>query len=68
VGVAEENSELESETGLSVGARVAHDSWGEGTVGQIENGQITVVFDDVGYKTLDAELVSERELLKLVAE
>src|SRR3954469_8523270 len=49
---------------FAVGARVAHAEWGEGTVGQVEGGQITVVFDDVGYKTLDAELVAERELLR----
>src|SRR5947209_5947836 len=48
---------------FAVGARVAHGEWGEGTVGQVENGQITVVFDEVGYKTLDAGLVAERGLL-----
>jgi ATP-dependent DNA helicase RecQ len=50
--------------GFSVGDRVAHEEWGEGTVGQVEQRQITVVFDTVGYKTLDAELVSERGLLR----
>ena len=55
--------EAETEGGFSAGDRVAHEQWGEGTVGQVEGGQITVVFDDVGYKTLDAELVAERGLL-----
>jgi len=50
-------AEDEPSGGLAVGARVAHDEWGEGTVGQLEHGQITVVFDEVGYKTLDAALV-----------
>ena len=61
-------SEAEDEAtgGIAVGARVAHDEWGEGTVGQLENGQITVVFDEVGYKTLDAELVTDRELLRVI--
>jgi ATP-dependent DNA helicase RecQ len=45
------------------GERVAHDEWGEGTVGGVDDGHITVVFDSVGYKTLDAELVEERGLL-----
>jgi ATP-dependent DNA helicase RecQ len=46
------------------GERVAHDEWGEGTVGGVDDGHITVVFDTVGYKTLDAGLVEERGLLK----
>ena len=37
--------------------------WGEGTIGRIEGDQLTVVFDSVGYKTLDAGLVAERGLL-----
>jgi ATP-dependent DNA helicase RecQ len=45
------------------GERVAHDEWGEGTVGGVDDGHITVVFDTVGYKTLAAELVEERGLL-----
>jgi ATP-dependent DNA helicase RecQ len=62
-------SEAEDEAagGLAVGARVAHDEWGVGTIGQLENGQITVVFDEVGYKTLDAGLVAERGLLSVIS-
>jgi hypothetical protein len=33
-------------------------------VGSVEAGQVTVVFDSVGYRTLDAELVAERDLLE----
>jgi ATP-dependent DNA helicase RecQ len=50
------------------GLRVAHGEWGAGTVAQVEGGQITVVFDDVGYKTLDAGLVAERGLLEPLPE
>jgi len=46
-----------------VGDRVTHRSWGAGTVGQIEEDQITVTFDSVGYKTLGLDLVLERGLL-----
>src|SRR4051812_17560073 len=60
-------AEDEGAGGLAVGARVAHDEWGAGTVGQLENGQITVVFDEVGYKTLDAGLVAERGLLSVIS-
>jgi ATP-dependent DNA helicase RecQ len=50
--------------GFTVGDRVAHRAWGVGTVGRLEGDQITVVFDSVGYKTLDAALVAERGLLE----
>jgi ATP-dependent DNA helicase RecQ len=46
-----------------VGQRVRHDVWGAGTVGRVEDGQVTVVFDTVGYKTLAVDLVVERGLL-----
>ncbi len=52
------------ESGWQGGERVRHDEWGEGTVGQVDGGQITVVFDAIGYKTLDASLVDERGLLE----
>jgi ATP-dependent DNA helicase RecQ len=52
---------------FAVGERVEHPSWGEGTVGRIEGDLLTVVFDSVGYKTLDAKLVDERGLLVRVA-
>jgi ATP-dependent DNA helicase RecQ len=56
----------EDATGFAVGDRVAHDAWGVGTIGRIEGDQLTVVFDSVGYKTLDAGLVVERGLLERV--
>jgi ATP-dependent DNA helicase RecQ len=53
--------------GLRVGTRVAHEKWGEGTVSQVDGGHVTVVFDSVGYRTLDASLVAERGLLSVLA-
>ncbi|HWT93648.1 MAG TPA: ATP-dependent DNA helicase RecQ [Solirubrobacteraceae bacterium] len=50
---------------FTVGQRVTHDEWGPGTVGQVEEGQVTVVFDSVGYKTLGIDLVLERGLLDI---
>jgi ATP-dependent DNA helicase RecQ len=49
------------------GERVVHAEWGEGTVGQVLAGQLTVTFDSVGYKTLDLGLVLERGLLEAAA-
>jgi ATP-dependent DNA helicase RecQ len=47
----------------AAGERVRHPEWGSGTVGQVEDDQLTVVFDAVGYKRLGLELVLERGLL-----
>jgi ATP-dependent DNA helicase RecQ len=43
--------------------RVRHSSWGEGLVLRHEGDSIVVLFDDVGYKTLDLDLVVEKGLL-----
>ncbi len=52
----------------ALGARVRHPEWDEGTVSRIDadDGQITIVFDGVGYKTLAVEVVLERGLLEEV--
>jgi ATP-dependent DNA helicase RecQ len=47
-----------------VGHRVVHDEWGPGTVAGHGDDQITVVFDSVGYKTLSAELVLRKGMLR----
>ncbi len=56
--------EAEPEDGFEVGVRVTHVEWGAGTVSGRERDQITVVFDSVGYRTLDAGIVAERGLLE----
>ncbi|MEH3053761.1 MAG: ATP-dependent DNA helicase [Patulibacter minatonensis] len=49
---------------FTAGQRVEHEEWGTGTVGQVDRGQVTVVFDTVGYKTLGLDLVLDRGLLR----
>jgi ATP-dependent DNA helicase RecQ len=44
--------------------RVDHDVFGGGTVMQVEPTAVTVLFDEVGYKTLDPEVVAEHDLLR----
>jgi ATP-dependent DNA helicase RecQ len=44
---------------------VRHDEFGAGVVTDLEEDRITVLFDDVGYKTLSLELVQEQGLLEL---
>jgi ATP-dependent DNA helicase RecQ len=63
---ADEPVESEPEDGLDVGVRVRHVEWGEGTVAGREPDQLTVVFDSVGYRTLDVGLVLDRGLLEQV--
>ena len=43
--------------------RVAHDEFGEGVVTDVEDDRVTVLFDDVGYRTLSLELVESNGLL-----
>ncbi len=63
-GLGEDGPASEEAMGFAVGQRVDHGAWGAGTIGRIEGDQLTVVFDSVGYKTLDAGLVAERGLLE----
>ena len=44
--------------------RVRHEEFGDGTVMDVEQDRVTVLFDDVGYRTLDLAAVRERDLLK----
>ena len=57
----------ESAQGLEpfpLGERVASDRWGEGTVQRYDGDQLTVLFDDHGYRDLLVPLVVERGLLR----
>lgn len=44
--------------------RVEHAQWGEGTVMSCEDDKITILFDDVGYKSLSRDVLKLRPLLK----
>lgn len=64
-------SEVTSTAGLSdayvAGVAVAHQQWGPGRIVRTEGDEIVVLFDDVGYKTLSAQLVEENDLLDVVS-
>ena len=49
---------------FELGERVASRQWGEGTVQRYDGDQLTVLFDDHGYRDLLVPLVVERELLR----
>ena len=48
---------------FAVHSKVRHQEWGEGMVMGYEEDKMTVLFDDVGYKTLSVPVVLENELL-----
>jgi ATP-dependent DNA helicase RecQ len=45
-------------------SRVAHEEFGAGLVTDLEDDRITVLFDDVGYRTLSLEVIEEQGLLE----
>ena len=47
-----------------VGTRVVNDRWGEGTVQRYDADQVTVLFDEHGYRDLYLPVVLERGLLR----
>jgi ATP-dependent DNA helicase RecQ len=51
---------------FAVGHRVTSDRWGEGTVQRYDGDQVTVLFDEHGYRDLLVPLVVERQLLREV--
>lgn len=61
----DEGAETPDTDGLpTVGTRVEHASWGPGTVTGGDDGQVTIVFDRVGYKMLDWEIVRAKGLVR----
>ena len=49
---------------FAVGERVVSDRWGEGTVQRYDGDQVTVLFDDHGYRDLLVSIVVQRGLLR----
>jgi ATP-dependent DNA helicase RecQ len=49
---------------FAVEQRVRHDSFGSGVVMSLDGDKITVLFDDVGYRTLSLSTVLDRRLLE----
>ena len=66
-GDAYSDGRLEVETGFPVQARVSHKAWGSGIVMREEDDRITVLFDEVGYRTLSLKAVQAKNLLELQA-
>jgi ATP-dependent DNA helicase RecQ len=54
----------DTERPFEIGAAVSHGEWGPGEVQRYDGDRVIVLFESVGYRTLDLELVSERGLLR----
>ncbi|SOD95180.1 RecQ family ATP-dependent DNA helicase [Blastococcus haudaquaticus] len=52
------------DTPFPVEMPVEHSEWGAGVVMRVEDDRVTVLFDDVGYKTLGVAAVLEHDLLR----
>ena len=57
----------EADSPYPVQSRVVHEEFGHGVVTDVEEDRLTIVFDDVGYRTLSLELVEEQGLLEPTA-
>jgi ATP-dependent DNA helicase RecQ len=53
-----------SRSPYAVNAQVTHQEWGAGVVMRVEDDRITVLFDQVGYKTLSLAALRAKGLLK----
>jgi ATP-dependent DNA helicase RecQ len=53
-----------AQTPYAVGSAVEHPGFGRGAVTDTEEGKLTVLFEEVGYRTLDPEIVEEKDLLR----
>jgi len=62
-GSAQAQSDVD--TGFAVQARVRHAQWGPGIVMREEDDRITVLFEEVGYRTLSLKAIKARNLLSL---
>jgi ATP-dependent DNA helicase RecQ len=56
--------EPNAERPFEIGATVTHSEWGQGEVQRYDHNRVVVLFESVGYRTLDLELVTEKNLLK----
>jgi ATP-dependent DNA helicase RecQ len=56
--------EPDADRPFEIGTTVTHGEWGQGEVQRYDNNRVVVLFESVGYRTLDLELVEEKGLLQ----
>ena len=60
------DEDVDADVPYAVQTEVEHEEFGRGTVTDREDDRVTVLFDDVGYRTLALEVVEDRGLLEEV--
>jgi ATP-dependent DNA helicase RecQ len=63
-GIAPESAASGARAPYPVQARVRHAEFGDGLVTDVEADRLTILFDDVGYRTLATDLVVDEALLE----
>lgn len=64
-GTAQEHADAApADTPFPVETPVEHSEWGNGIVMRVEDDRITVLFEEVGYKTLALAAVVDNDLLR----
>jgi ATP-dependent DNA helicase RecQ len=56
--------EPDADRPFEIGTTVTHSEWGQGEVQRYDANRVVVLFESVGYRTLDLELVEEKGLLQ----
>ena len=64
LALADEPAGAPRDVPFGVGTRVVSERWGEGTVQRYDGDQVTVLFDEHGYRELFVPVVVERGLLR----
>jgi ATP-dependent DNA helicase RecQ len=57
-------SEADVDRPFEIGTPVTHSDWGQGEVQRYDANRVVVLFESVGYRTLDLDLVEEKGLLR----
>jgi ATP-dependent DNA helicase RecQ len=65
-GTAQELAAPDSEESYPLQSQVRHGEFGAGIVTDVEEDRVTVLFEDVGYRTLSRQVVEDQELLERV--
>jgi len=63
-GLASPPSPVGDQGEYSMGDRVRHAEFGEGMVTDVHGDRITVIFEEVGYRTLSTTIIDEHDLLE----
>ncbi|HEX5593096.1 MAG TPA: ATP-dependent DNA helicase RecQ [Solirubrobacterales bacterium] len=56
--------EAKADRPFEIGTTVTHSEWGQGEVQRYDNNRVVVLFESVGYRTLDLDLIEEKGLLE----